>query len=157
MRAPARLKTKAGHKPRARVHARWSPIGQKDRRTTLIRLLGVVLAVAMLVGLAADAYAESFLASLPSIDGLDAASLGGDAFITDRDGKLLADVAAQGDRRIYAQLNSISPKMQQATVAIRAGVPLEVRSDTIQPFPTFSEAFHFALAELGARVPAPAR
>jgi len=38
--------------------------------------------------------------------------------------------------------------MQQATVAIRARVPLEVLSDTIQPFPTFSEAFHFALAEL---------
>ena len=38
--------------------------------------------------------------------------------------------------------------MQQATVAIRARVPLAVLSDTIQPFPTFSEAFHFALAEL---------
>jgi pyruvate/2-oxoglutarate dehydrogenase complex dihydrolipoamide dehydrogenase (E3) component len=42
--------------------------------------------------------------------------------------------------------------MQQATVAIRARVPLEVLSDTIQPFPTFSEAFHFALAELTDRV-----
>jgi dihydrolipoamide dehydrogenase len=42
-------------------------------------------------------------------------------------------------------------------VAIRAGVPLEVLSDTIQPFPTFSEAFHFALAELGDRVPAAAQ
>ena len=38
--------------------------------------------------------------------------------------------------------------MQQATLAIRARVPLHVLSDTIQPFPTFSEAFHFALAEL---------
>jgi dihydrolipoamide dehydrogenase len=38
--------------------------------------------------------------------------------------------------------------MQQATVAIRARVPLAVLNDTIQPFPTFSEAFHFALAEL---------
>jgi pyruvate/2-oxoglutarate dehydrogenase complex dihydrolipoamide dehydrogenase (E3) component len=44
--------------------------------------------------------------------------------------------------------------MQQATVAIRARVPLEVLRDTIQPFPTFSEAFHFARAELGNRVPA---
>src|SRR5437763_2108781 len=41
--------------------------------------------------------------------------------------------------------------MQQATVAIRARVPLEVLQDTIQPFPTFSEAFHFALAELPRR------
>jgi pyruvate/2-oxoglutarate dehydrogenase complex dihydrolipoamide dehydrogenase (E3) component len=44
--------------------------------------------------------------------------------------------------------------MQQATVAIRARVPLAVLIDTIQPFPTFSEAFHFALAELANRVPA---
>ena len=47
--------------------------------------------------------------------------------------------------------------MQQATLAVRARVPLEVLSDTIQPFPTFSEAFHFALAELTNRVPAGAR
>lgn len=38
--------------------------------------------------------------------------------------------------------------MQQATLAIRARVPLAILRDTIQPFPTFSEAFHFALAEL---------
>ena len=43
--------------------------------------------------------------------------------------------------------------MQQATVAIRARVPLAVLSDTIQPFPTFSEAFHFALAELTSLAP----
>jgi pyruvate/2-oxoglutarate dehydrogenase complex dihydrolipoamide dehydrogenase (E3) component len=43
--------------------------------------------------------------------------------------------------------------LQQATLAIRAGVPLEVMRDTIQPFPTFSEAFVDALAELGAPVP----
>jgi pyruvate/2-oxoglutarate dehydrogenase complex dihydrolipoamide dehydrogenase (E3) component len=44
--------------------------------------------------------------------------------------------------------------MQQATVAIRARVPLAILGDTIQPFPTFSEAFHFALAELTSQVPA---
>ena len=47
--------------------------------------------------------------------------------------------------------------MQQATVAIRARVPLPVLSDTIQPFPTFSEAFHFGLAELTSRMPVGAR
>jgi dihydrolipoamide dehydrogenase len=47
--------------------------------------------------------------------------------------------------------------MQQATVAIRARVPLAVLKDTIQPFPTFSEAFHFALAELKTPVAAGAR
>jgi dihydrolipoamide dehydrogenase len=47
--------------------------------------------------------------------------------------------------------------MQQATVAIRARVPLSVLSDTIQPFPTFSEAFHFALAKLTSLAPVGAR
>jgi pyruvate/2-oxoglutarate dehydrogenase complex dihydrolipoamide dehydrogenase (E3) component len=46
--------------------------------------------------------------------------------------------------------------LQQATVAIRAGVPLEVMEDVIQPFPTFSEIFLHALLELRARVPAAA-
>ena len=44
--------------------------------------------------------------------------------------------------------------LQQATVAIRAGVPLDVMEDVIQPFPTFSEIFLDALLELRARVPA---
>ena len=39
-------------------------------------------------------------------------------------------------------------------MAIRAQLPLEVMSDVIQPFPTFSEAFLHALTELGAEVPA---
>jgi pyruvate/2-oxoglutarate dehydrogenase complex dihydrolipoamide dehydrogenase (E3) component len=46
--------------------------------------------------------------------------------------------------------------LQQATLAIRAEVPLEVVADTIQPFPSFSEMFLFALTELGTKVPAAA-
>ena len=46
--------------------------------------------------------------------------------------------------------------LQQATVAIRARVPLEVMDDVIQPFPTFSEAFLYALTELRANLPAAA-
>jgi pyruvate/2-oxoglutarate dehydrogenase complex dihydrolipoamide dehydrogenase (E3) component len=38
--------------------------------------------------------------------------------------------------------------LQQATLAIRARVPLELMRDTIQPFPTFSEAFLHALSAL---------
>jgi len=38
--------------------------------------------------------------------------------------------------------------IQQATVAIRAGVPLDVLRDTIQPFPTFSEIYVVALKAL---------
>jgi pyruvate/2-oxoglutarate dehydrogenase complex dihydrolipoamide dehydrogenase (E3) component len=44
--------------------------------------------------------------------------------------------------------------LQQATVAIRARIPLAVMSDVIQPFPTFSEAFLHALHALEARIPA---
>ena len=40
--------------------------------------------------------------------------------------------------------------LQQATVAIRARVPLDVMGDVIQPFPSFSEIFLTALTELGA-------
>ncbi len=44
--------------------------------------------------------------------------------------------------------------LQQATVAIRARVPLEVMNDVIQPFPTFSEVFLHALQALESRIPA---
>jgi pyruvate/2-oxoglutarate dehydrogenase complex dihydrolipoamide dehydrogenase (E3) component len=44
--------------------------------------------------------------------------------------------------------------LQQATLAIRARVPLDVLGDVIQPFPTFSEVFLHALQELGAKHPA---
>jgi pyruvate/2-oxoglutarate dehydrogenase complex dihydrolipoamide dehydrogenase (E3) component len=46
--------------------------------------------------------------------------------------------------------------LQQAAVAIRARVPLEVMNDVIQPFPSFSEAFLHALLELDGKVAAPA-
>jgi dihydrolipoamide dehydrogenase len=38
--------------------------------------------------------------------------------------------------------------MQQATLAIRAHIPISVLSDTIQPFPTFSEIYVGALKAL---------
>ena len=38
--------------------------------------------------------------------------------------------------------------LQQATLAIRAQVPLDVLTDTIQPFPTFSEIYVAALKAL---------
>ena len=42
--------------------------------------------------------------------------------------------------------------LQQATLAIRARLPLEVLIDTIQPFPTFSEVYVSALHALGASI-----
>jgi pyruvate/2-oxoglutarate dehydrogenase complex dihydrolipoamide dehydrogenase (E3) component len=41
--------------------------------------------------------------------------------------------------------------LQQATLAIRARVPLAVFEDVIQPFPTFSEVFLHGLQELNAK------
>jgi pyruvate/2-oxoglutarate dehydrogenase complex dihydrolipoamide dehydrogenase (E3) component len=46
--------------------------------------------------------------------------------------------------------------MQQAVLAVRAGVPIEVMEDTIQPFPAFTEIFLYALEELTRKVQAPA-
>jgi dihydrolipoamide dehydrogenase len=44
--------------------------------------------------------------------------------------------------------------LQQATVAIRARVPLEILIDTIQPFPSFSEIYLTALKTLRSEVAA---
>jgi pyruvate/2-oxoglutarate dehydrogenase complex dihydrolipoamide dehydrogenase (E3) component len=44
--------------------------------------------------------------------------------------------------------------LQQATLAIRAELPLELLDDVIQPFPTFSEAFLHGLSMLRVKVPA---
>ena len=43
--------------------------------------------------------------------------------------------------------------LQQATLAIRARVPLDVLRDTIQPFPTFSEIYIAALKPSASRSP----
>jgi pyruvate/2-oxoglutarate dehydrogenase complex dihydrolipoamide dehydrogenase (E3) component len=45
--------------------------------------------------------------------------------------------------------------LQQATLAIRARVPIAVMRDTIQPFPTFSEIVAFTLKALHAEISAP--
>ncbi|HEV2141166.1 MAG TPA: transglycosylase domain-containing protein [Candidatus Dormibacteraeota bacterium] len=116
---PERIKTKGGHSPRARIHAAWSPIGQKMRRTAVLRGLAAVLAIMFVIGLGADAYAQSFFDSLPSIQGLDSASFAGDTLITDATGKVvLADVGNQGDHRLAVKLRDVSPVAIQATVAI---------------------------------------
>ena len=44
--------------------------------------------------------------------------------------------------------------LQQATLAIRARVPLDVLRDTIQPFPTFSEIYVAALKALRGQIAA---
>jgi pyruvate/2-oxoglutarate dehydrogenase complex dihydrolipoamide dehydrogenase (E3) component len=67
-------------------------------------------------------------------------------------------LVSDGDRLTgaYALGQEAGEWLQQATLAIRAAVPLEVMEDVIQPFPTFSEIFLHALTELRAQVPSPA-
>jgi pyruvate/2-oxoglutarate dehydrogenase complex dihydrolipoamide dehydrogenase (E3) component len=64
-------------------------------------------------------------------------------------------LVSDGQRLIgaYALGPEAGEWLQQATVAIRARIPLGVMNDVIQPFPTFSEAFLHALTELDAKVP----
>jgi pyruvate/2-oxoglutarate dehydrogenase complex dihydrolipoamide dehydrogenase (E3) component len=59
-------------------------------------------------------------------------------------------LVAGGDKLVgaYAVGPEAGEWLQQATLAIRAEVPIEVLRDTIQPFPTFSEAFLNALKDL---------
>jgi dihydrolipoamide dehydrogenase len=57
---------------------------------------------------------------------------------------------SDGERLIgaYALGPDAGEWLQQATLAIRARVPVEVMSDTIQPFPSFSGIYDAALTEL---------
>ena len=61
---------------------------------------------------------------------------------------------SDGDRLTgaYALGPEAGEWLQQATMAIRARVPLEVLRDTIQPFPTFSEIYVAALKDLRGEI-----
>ncbi|MFI5282701.1 MAG: transglycosylase domain-containing protein [Candidatus Dormibacterales bacterium] len=117
-RVPEKVRTRGGHRPRARIHAGWSPIGQHRRRVARLRWFGVLVVGLLVVGFAADAYAQTFLDGLPSIRGLDSAAFAGDTLITYRNGVVLADECNHGDHRLAVKLKDISPYMVQATVAI---------------------------------------
>ncbi len=89
------------------------------RRATLLRGLGAAVAVMLVIGVAADAYAQSFFDSLPSIQGLDSAAFAGDTIIYDSTGTVvLADVGNHGDHRLAVKLKDVAPTVIQATVAI---------------------------------------
>jgi pyruvate/2-oxoglutarate dehydrogenase complex dihydrolipoamide dehydrogenase (E3) component len=61
-------------------------------------------------------------------------------------------VAADRERRVLVGAVAAGPEsgewLQQLTLAVRAEVPVDVVLDTIQPYPTFSEAVFFAVQEL---------
>jgi pyruvate/2-oxoglutarate dehydrogenase complex dihydrolipoamide dehydrogenase (E3) component len=64
----------------------------------------------------------------------------------------LVKLAADRDRRVLVGAVAAGPEsgewLGQLTLAVRAAVPIEVLLDTIQPYPTFSEAIFSALREL---------
>jgi pyruvate/2-oxoglutarate dehydrogenase complex dihydrolipoamide dehydrogenase (E3) component len=64
---------------------------------------------------------------------------------------------SNGERLIgaYALGPGAGEWLQQATLAIRARVPLEVLRDTIQPFPTFSTIYIAAVNAVYATVREP--
>jgi pyruvate/2-oxoglutarate dehydrogenase complex dihydrolipoamide dehydrogenase (E3) component len=59
---------------------------------------------------------------------------------------------ADPDRRVLVGAVAVGPQaaewLGQLTLAVRSETPVEVLVDTIQPYPTFSEAIFFALREL---------
>ena len=64
----------------------------------------------------------------------------------------LLKVAADRSKGVVTGAVAVGPEagewLQQLTLAIRAEIPVPVLLDTIQPYPTFSEAIFFALREL---------
>jgi dihydrolipoamide dehydrogenase len=75
------------------------------------------------------------------------------------DSKGFVTLLSDGDRitGAYALGPEAGEWMQQATLAIRAHIPLDVLADTIQPFPTFSEIFVGALKALRSEIAAAAK
>jgi pyruvate/2-oxoglutarate dehydrogenase complex dihydrolipoamide dehydrogenase (E3) component len=61
-------------------------------------------------------------------------------------------VFADPERRVLVGAVAVGPEagewLGQLTLAIRAEVPIDVLLDTIQPYPTFSEAIQFAVRDL---------
>jgi pyruvate/2-oxoglutarate dehydrogenase complex dihydrolipoamide dehydrogenase (E3) component len=64
----------------------------------------------------------------------------------------LVKLYADPERRVLVGATAVGPEagewIGQLTLAIRAEVPVDVLRDTIQPFPSFSEAVYFAARDL---------
>jgi membrane peptidoglycan carboxypeptidase len=86
----------------------------KGRRAFLLVAI-LILAVPLMV---IPAFAAESVGSLPAVDGLSATGLNQDMLIFDRHGTLIDDIGDHGDHRIVVPLNSMSPFVKQATIAI---------------------------------------
>src|SRR4051794_17329110 len=65
-------------------------------------------------------------------------------------------VFADPEERVLVGAVAVGPQatewLGQLTLAVRAATPIDVLLDTIQPYPTFSEAIFFAVQELAAKL-----
>lgn len=89
-----------------------------SRGGRLRRVLLLSASVLAVLALGATSYLVWLLSGLPSVAGLDAATLEGDTIIQDRTGGQLADLGRQGGHRVSVSLDAVSPSLVQATVAI---------------------------------------
>jgi dihydrolipoamide dehydrogenase len=96
----------------------------------------------------AEFSATAAMSALPKMETYSRAYAESNGFLT-----LLSD----GERLTgaYALGPEAGEWLQQATLAIRARVPLAVLTDTVQPFPTFSEIYVEALKVLRNEIRAP--
>jgi pyruvate/2-oxoglutarate dehydrogenase complex dihydrolipoamide dehydrogenase (E3) component len=64
-------------------------------------------------------------------------------------------LVAGRDRRVLVGAAALGPGadnwISEATVAIRASVPLDVLADVVHAFPTYSEAFEVPLRQLASQ------
>src|SRR5205823_168502 len=86
----------------------------KGRRAFLLVAM-LILALPLMV---IPAFAAESVGNLPAVDGLSATGLNQDMLIFDRHGTLIDDIGDHGDHRIVVPLNSMSPFVKQATIAI---------------------------------------
>ena len=68
----------------------------------------------------------------------------------------LVKLAADPGKRVIVGAVAVGPEagewIGQLTLAVKAEVPIDALLDTIQPYPTFSEAIFSALQELDGRL-----
>jgi membrane peptidoglycan carboxypeptidase len=100
-------------------HRRLRLLRQSQRRTKARRaFILIALVVLALPLMAIPAFAAETVGNLPAVDGLTASGLHQDMLIFDRHGNLIDDIGDHGDHRIVVSLNTITPFLKQATIAI---------------------------------------
>src|SRR2546429_7589535 len=100
-------------------HRRLRLLRRSQRRSKGRRAFHLVAMLILALPLMViPAFAAESVGNLPAVDGLSATGLNQDMLIFDRHGTLIDDIGDHGDHRIVVPLNSMSPFVKQATIAI---------------------------------------